>query len=180
MLGLLCGGSAAWSRVADMQSTWGFFGSPWDCWMATRGLATLHLRVERASANALAVAEMLSRRSDVVEVSYPGLPGHPDHPLAAKQFRGLFGNMVTFTLPGSTAAARRLITAANNTIPFCPSLGEISTTLSHPESTSHRTITAEARAVLGISGGTIRLSVGVESAEAIIGALERAIDAARG
>src|SRR5206468_2633196 len=110
-------------------STWGFFPSPWDCWLAARGLATLHLRAERASANALQVSEMLSRRKDVAAVAYPGLPSHPDHAVARRQFGGRFGSVVTFTLPGGTEAARRLIAAAAETIPFCPSLGEVSTTL---------------------------------------------------
>jgi cystathionine beta-lyase/cystathionine gamma-synthase len=177
-LGWLGGRAETWSRVLDLQSTWGFFASPWDCWLAARGLATLHLRAERASANALCVAEMLSRRPDVEGVSYPGLPSHPDHALARRQFGELFGSVVTFTLPGGTAAARKLIAAAAETIPFCPSLGELCTTLSHPESTSHRTLAAEIRAGLGITGGMIRLSVGIESAEQIIDSLGAAIDAA--
>ena len=78
--------------------------------------------------------------------------------------------MVTFTLRGGTAAAEQFIRGAKN-IPFCPSLGDISTTLSHPESTSHRGLTNEGRAALGIFGGTIRLSVGIASAEAIVAAL---------
>lgn len=179
MLGWLGGREALWARVPDLQSTWGFFASPWDCWLASRGLGTLHLRVERASQNALQVAQMLAERSDLVAVSYPGLPSHPDHELAGRQFGGRFGNMVTFTLPGGTAAARRLIAAAAETIPFCPSLGELCTTLSHPESTSHRTLPPDVRTEQGIAGGTIRLSVGIESAETILNNLQSAIAAAQ-
>ena len=178
LLGWLGGREATWSRVADIQSTWGFVASPWDCWLASRGISTLHLRAERASANALRVAEMLIERQDLAAVSYPGLSSHPDHALASRQFGSQFGNVVTFTLSGGTERARRLIAAAAETIPFCPSLGELSTTLSHPESTSHRTLAAEARAEQGITGGTIRLSVGIESAEEIIKNLAAAIDAA--
>ncbi|MCE9552538.1 MAG: aminotransferase class I/II-fold pyridoxal phosphate-dependent enzyme [Planctomycetes bacterium] len=178
MLGWLGGRSETWSRVADLQSTWGFFASPWDCWLASRGISTLHLRAERASANALRVAEVLSGRSDLAAVSYPGLRSHLDHALAQRQFGSQFGNVVTFTLPGGTEAARRLIAAAAETIPFCPSLGELCTTLSHPESTSHRTLAADARAAQGITGGMIRLSVGIESVEEIVKNLGGAIDAA--
>jgi cystathionine beta-lyase/cystathionine gamma-synthase len=78
--------------------------------------------------------------------------------------------MVTFTLEGGTAAATKFIRAAKR-IPFCPSLGELSTTLSHPESTSHRLMMSEERAALGIEGGTIRLSVGTESPEFVLDAL---------
>jgi len=179
MLGWLGGRTELWSRVPDLQSTWGFFASPWDCWLGGRGLSTLHLRAERASQNALCVAQMLAQRSDLVDVSYPGLPSHPDHALARRQFGGLFGNMVTFTLPGGTAAARRLISAASETIPFCPSLGELCTTLSHPESTSHRTLPADVRSEQGITGGMIRLSAGIESAETILKNLVAAIEAAQ-
>jgi len=106
----------------------------------------------------------------VKAVDYPGLAAHPDHALAARQFRGRFGNMVTFTLAGGTAVATRFIRAAKR-IPFCPSLGELCTTLSHPESTSHRLMTTDERAALGIEGGTIRLSVGIESPEYVLDSL---------
>ena len=178
LLGWLGGSKETWSRVRDLQSTWGFFASPWDCWLAARGISTLHLRTERAAANALRVAEMLGSRRDLAMVSYPGLPSHADHALARRQFGDQFGNVVTFTLPGGTDAARRLIAAAAETIPFCPSLGELCTTLSHPESTSHRTLTPAARSEQGITGGTIRLSVGIESAEQILKNVAWAIDAA--
>jgi cystathionine beta-lyase/cystathionine gamma-synthase len=104
------------------------------------------------------------------KVFYPGLTTHADHALAKRQFGGRFGSMLSFNLRGGRAAAQRFIAAAKQ-IPFAPSLGDLSTTLSHPESTSHRGLTPEARAKLGITGGTIRLSVGIESPEAVIAAL---------
>jgi cystathionine beta-lyase/cystathionine gamma-synthase len=104
------------------------------------------------------------------------LPSHADHQLAVKQFRRLFGSIVTFTLAGRTAAATRFIAAAKQ-IPFCPSLGELCTTLSHPESTSHRLMSTSERAALDIYGGTIRLSVGTESPEFVIDALTEALRA---
>ena len=167
ILGLLCGREAVWPRVPQVISAWGMSSSPFDCWLAERGLATAHLRIERACENALVAATFLSDKSPQVEhVAYPGLAGHPHHELAKRQFRGLFGTMVTFQLAGGRPAADAFIRAAKR-IPFCPSLGELSTTLSHPETTSHRGMTAEQRAALGITGGTIRLSVGTESADFI-------------
>jgi cystathionine beta-lyase/cystathionine gamma-synthase len=118
----------------------------------------------------LAAAEFLSRQPAVEAVHYPGLTSHPDHRLAATQFGGRYGSMVTFTLPGGTAAAERFIVSAPR-IPFSPSLGDLSTTLSHPESTSHRGHAPEQREALGIFGGTIRLSVGIESSDYILDAL---------
>jgi cystathionine beta-lyase/cystathionine gamma-synthase len=169
-LGLLCGREDCWQRVPGALSTWGLSASPFDCWMAGRGLGTMALRVERASANAAAAAKFLAEQTQVAAVYYPGLATHPDHALAARQFRGVYGSIVTFTLAGGRRAADRFIRSAS-TIPFAPSLGDLSTTLSHPESTSHRGMTPEARAALGITGGTIRLSLGIESSDAILSAL---------
>jgi cystathionine beta-lyase/cystathionine gamma-synthase len=176
LLGLLCGRADVWQRVPTTLSTWGWSAAPLDCWLAARGIGTLHLRAERASANALATARLLAARREVEIVHYPGLADHPDHELAARQFGGRYGSIVTFTLDGGTKAAARFISAARR-IPFCPSLGELSTTLTHPESTSHRAMTPAARESLGIKGGTIRLSVGVESSEFVIEALSEGLAA---
>lgn len=167
LLGLLCGKADQSPRVQAAQSTWGFATSPFDCWLAFRGLGTLALRAERAIANAQVAAQFLASEEKVDHVRYPGLPDHRDHQLAARQFNGRFGNMVTFTLQGGLAAAERFIVAAKG-IPFCPSLGDLSTTLSHPASTSHRSLPEEVRQSLGIEQGTIRLSIGIESADAVL------------
>jgi len=163
ILGWLGGTGDDWARVRSVVSAWGLASSPMDCWLASRGLGTLDVRMERACATALKVAEFLSSRKEVDGVDYPGLKKHPQHKLAAQQFGERFGSLVTFQLRGGREAADKFIAASQ--IPFCPSLGEIATTLSHPESTSHRGLTPEARAQLGITGGTIRFSVGIEPAE---------------
>ena len=174
MLGVLCGPQTVWPRVSTAVSAWGLAASPFDCWLATRGLATLPLRVERTSHNAMEAALFLRRQHQVTRVDYPGLENHPQHELADRQFAGRFGSVVTFTLAGGRDGADRFIQAASR-IPFCPSLGEVCTTLSHPESTSHRGLTVEQRAALGIQGGTIRLSLGVESPEFVLAALQNAL-----
>lgn len=177
ILGLLCGREAVFERVPAVISAWGLSSSPFDCWLAERGLATASLRIERACDNALAVAEFLQTLKKQVErVFYPGLPDHPQHALAKKQFGNHFGTIISFNLAGGRPAADAFIAAAKQ-IPFCPSLGELSTTLSHPETTSHRGLTADQRAALGITGGTIRLSVGTESSEFIQGALAQGLEA---
>jgi len=177
LLGLLCGPKNRWERVPGVVSAWGLSAPPFDCWLAARGLLTLGLRAERAFANALHVAEFLAGRPEVEAVHYPGLPGHPDHALAARIGHGRFGSIVTFTLVGGTATASRFIHSTPE-IPFCPSLGELSTTVSHPESTSHRGLTSEARAAMQIFGGTLRLSVGIESLESLYETLSRGLHAA--
>ena len=174
VLGLLCGRADHWQRVPDVLSTWGLTGAAFDCWLALRGIGTLAVRMERACAGALAVAQRLARAKAVEAVYYPGLPDHADHALARRQFGDRFGSIATFSLRGGSAAAGAFIAAARQ-IPFCPSLGGLSTTLSHPESTSHRSMTPQARSALGITGGTIRLSVGIESVEAVVEAVDQAL-----
>ncbi len=176
ILGLVCGQHDRWGRVPSVLSTWGLASAAFDCWLALRGLATLALRIERACANALTVARALAESSRVQSVHYPGLAEHPDHALARRQFGERFGTIVTFTVPGGTRGASTFMRAARR-IGFCPSLGELSTTMSHPESTSHRGLTPEARAGLGIDGGTIRLSVGIESPEWVVEAVNEGLAA---
>ncbi len=180
VLGLLAGGERRLGRrVPQALSTWGWTAAPFDCWLCARGLETLAVRSERAATNALEVARFLATGPVAVEtVHYPGLPNHPDHDLATRQFGGCFGSVVTFTLSGGVAAAEAFI-AAISRIPFCPSFGETSTTLSHPASTSHRSLSPPARQALGIHDGTIRLSIGIESSETILATLAEALAAAR-
>ncbi len=178
LLGALCGSRPLWDRVPGVVSAWGFSAPPFDCWLALRGLGTLALRAERGAANAKRAAEFLSnapRQQGLVEaVHYPGLPGHADYGLARQMFGDCFGSMVTFTLAGGRAAADAFIRAAQH-IPFCPSLGDLCTTLSHPATTSHRRLSEADRAALGITGGTIRLSVGIESAAGVLAAIEQGL-----
>ena len=182
ILGLLTGKEAAWSRVRAVVSAWGLASAPFECWLAARGLLTAHLRIERGCRNALAAAKFLRTRPEIERVDYPGLADHPQHDLAARQFRTgddgttLYGTILSFRLRGGRPAADAFIHAAAN-IPFCPSLGELSTTLSHPETTSHRGMTSGEREALGITGGTIRLSVGTESSEFIVDALAQGLTA---
>lgn len=174
ILGALCGYERDWQRVPTVLSAWGLAAAPFESWLALRGMQTLALRIERASDNALAAASFLQPHPGVLDVHYPGLPSHRQHALARQQFGDRFGSIVSFRLAGGRTAAEQFIERARE-IPFCPSLGEVSTTLSHPESTSHRGLSPDARAALGIDGGTIRLSVGCESTDFILHALARAI-----
>jgi cystathionine beta-lyase/cystathionine gamma-synthase len=176
LLGLVCGRESAWDRVESVIACWGLNASPFDCWLAARGLGTMALRVERSNNNALAAAEFLAGQLPAGSVHYPGLAIHADHALAARQFSERYGSIVAFTLPGGTAAATAFMKGATK-IAFSPSLGDLSTTLSHPESTSHRGLTVAERERLNISGGTIRLSVGIESPEWVCEALEEGLRA---
>lgn len=174
ILGLVAGRAALWERLPLVLSAWGLSSGPFDCWLAYRGLATLALRAARASDNALAAARFLRERPEVEQLDYPGLPDHPHHGLAARQFGGRFGAMVTVHLRGDRTTADAFIAAGQ--IPFCPSLGETATTLSHPVSTSQRGLTPSERARLGIRDSTIRLSIGIESPEYVIEALRTCLE----
>ena len=182
ILGCLCGNSAVWDRVPETASTWGLFASPHSCWLAMRGMSTLDLRVKRAASTALELAERLAEHPALLEIRYPGLETARDRPLAEKQFAtddGVsgFGNMLTFRLAGDLGTVEKFIYAVSPDIPFCPSLGDLKTTLSHPESTSHRELAEAQREQLEIYPGTIRLSVGIEEASEISAHIERGLQA---
>lgn len=139
--------------------TLGLSGSPYDCWMAERGLMSFHLRYDRAEENAAALANHIAQLG--ARVLYPGRPDHPDHNRAGALLGPRFGNMVSFEIQGGRAAANTL-TRAMPEMAFAPTLGDIGTTVSHAASSSHRGLTAEGRAALGMSEGFFRVSVGVE------------------
>jgi cystathionine beta-lyase/cystathionine gamma-synthase len=157
-LGLVAGPREAIARMATVASAFGLTGNPFESWLALRGLATLGVRSARACATALSLAERLKAHPAVRAVHYPGLPSHPDHALAARMLSGGFGTIVTIDLGDRAGAFIRAL----RHIPFAPSLGDVATTLSHPASTSHRALTSEQRAGLGITPGLIRLSIGLE------------------
>ncbi len=145
----------------DAAVSWGLSPSPFDCWLAERGLHTFDLRYDRATANAAALADWLAGLEGVAQVLYPGRPDHPDHNRAAALLDGNFANMVSFRLKGGRPEVNRFLRAAEH-IAFAPTLGDVGTTISHPASSSHRALTPEARAAIGIDEGFIRVSVGIE------------------
>jgi cystathionine beta-lyase/cystathionine gamma-synthase len=142
-------------------SIWGLASNPFDCWLAERGIATLELRMNAASANAANLADWLAEQPGVTRVWYPGRADHPDHELAARVLPVGFGNMLCFDLEGGRDAVNRFMHNAPG-VPFSPSLGHSSTTLSHPATTSHRYVSGAEKKRQGITDGLVRLSVGVE------------------
>jgi cystathionine beta-lyase/cystathionine gamma-synthase len=160
-LGVVCGRGDQFEALSRTAAMWGLSSSPFDCWLAERGLETLPLRMRAASANAAALADWLASRPGVVRVIYPGRPDHRDHAAATRTLRGGYGNMLCMELAGGRDAVNRFMRKATG-IPFSPSLGHTATTCSHPASTSHRYFSPEERARQGITDGLVRLSVGCE------------------
>ena len=152
---------------------------PFDAWLTLRGVRTLALRMERHSANALALARFLVGRSEVGHVHYPGLPDHPQHGLARELFGTSFGGVLAFELRGGAPAVVRFFDALP-LIEFAPSFGDVTTTWSYPTRTSHRPLSENERLKLGIDPGLVRLSVGIEDVEDLREALETALTAAGG
>ena len=159
--------------IYDFATTTGLTPSPYECWLAERGLYTFDLRYDRAESNAAALADHLAALPGVARVIYPGRADHPDRDRAATLLRGRDGNMLSFEIEGDEVAADRLVQAGHQ-LAFAPTLGDVATTLSHPASSSHRALTVEARAALGISDGFFRVSVGIEE----IGLLKTEFEAA--
>jgi cystathionine beta-lyase/cystathionine gamma-synthase len=165
-LGVVCGTPELHAQISQVVSVWGLMCNPFDCWLASRGLATLPLRIRAASANAAALADWLPAQPSVASVIYPGRADHPDHDLAAKLLEGGLGNMLCFELRGGRDAVNRFLRQATG-VPFSPSLGHTGTTCSHPATTSHRSVSPAERRRQGIGDGLIRLSVGIEDLEQI-------------
>ena len=154
--------------------TWGLTPSPFDCWLAERGLQSFDLRFARAQENAAALAGAIAGCDGVTSVLYPTRADHPDAGLAARQFGRQGGNMVSFTLDGDRATVDRFLRAMGG-IPFGPTLGDIGTIISHPASSSHRALPSQQREALGIPEAFFRVSVGIEDADLLIGEVTGAI-----
>ena len=165
MMGLLCGKEFLRERVFAATSSWGLTASPFDCWLVSRGLATAHLRVKQATENAMQLAQWLDGQPKVSAVYYPGLNSHPTYENAVKILGNTgYGHVVSIEFEAGKPAVERFISLSEK-IRFCPSLGEIATTVSHPRSTSHRSMAVEIADGMGITGGLMRISCGVESFE---------------
>lgn len=165
--GVVVGPSDLIRQIRKTAISLGATMSPFDAWLATMGLKTLALRMERCSSNALKLAEYLSKSPAVTHVNYPGLKTHPRHDLACFIMPRGFGGMLSFEVQGGAEGASRVM-ASLRLCPIVPSLAGTSTTTSHPAKTSHRSMPAERRAELGITDGLIRVSTGIEDVEDII------------
>ena len=148
--------------------------SPFNSFLFLQGLETLELRMEKHSANALAVARHLKSHPAVSWVNYPGLAEHPAHALAEKYLRGKYGALVGFGIKGGLEAGKRFIESVE-LFSHLANIGDSKSLVIHPASTTHQQLTVEEQAATGVTPDFIRLSVGIENVEDIIADLDRAL-----
>jgi cystathionine gamma-lyase len=166
-------------RLSFLQNAIGAIPSAFDCWLAHRGLKTLHLRAREASVNATKVAEALEASPHVIAVNYPGLKSHPHRYIAEKQHRnGMGGGMLSFRVKGGAAGAERFC-QHTNLFTLAESLGGVESLCEVPAAMTHAGIPAESREAVGVFDDLVRLSCGVEDAEDlkndVLQALEKAV-----
>ncbi len=167
--------AAVHDAIKFAQNAAGAVAGPYDAWLTMRGAKTLALRMQAHAANAQAVAEFLASRDDVARVYYPGLPSHPQHALAKRQMTG-FGGMVSFEPAGG---AQRALELAGRLRYFslAESLGGVESLICHPARMTHGSIPAPDREARGITDALLRLSVGIEDIEDLLGDLRATLDA---
>ncbi|CAG8474431.1 9420_t:CDS:2 [Diversispora eburnea] len=153
-----------YQKLRFLQNATGAVPSPFDSWLASRGLKTLHLRMEKHQENAMAIAKFLEKSDKVIEVIYPGLESHKQHKLAKKQTKG-FGGMLSFKIKGGYEEANLFLQRVE-------SLAE------HPARMTHASLTEEHRIAVGVTDNLIRLSVGIEDTEDLLADIEQALNIA--
>jgi cystathionine beta-lyase/cystathionine gamma-synthase len=175
-------GGAVIARTAELdnsirfvQNATGVIMSPWVAWLTLQGIKTLSLRMDRQSANALAIAEFLEQHAKVERVCYPGLASFSQRELASTQASG-FGAMLWFEVKGGVDAGKRLMDAVE-LCALAENLGSVETLITHPVTMTHADVEAAERQRVGITDGLVRLSVGLEDADDLISDLSTALKA---
>ena len=163
-----------YEQLRFVQKTTGAASSPFDCWLTLLGIKTLPLRMDKHSANGMAVAQYLENHPKVTRVNYPGLASHRNHHVAKAQMDA-FSGMMSFELSGGLEAGTTLM----NSVQLCAlaeSLGAVETMITHPASMTHASVPHEDRIARGLTDGLVRLSVGIEDIEDILADLEQALE----
>ncbi|KUO95542.1 trans-sulfuration enzyme family protein [Ferroacidibacillus organovorans] len=158
--GVVCANDPLIEEIRQTSVAIGTAQTPFDAWLVARGVKTLSLRVEKQCENATKLAAFLVALS-CCEVIHPSLATHPGHELAKHQFHNRYGAMLSIRVPDDLVIVDEIMHRLPS-IPFAPSLAGVTTTLSHPYTTSHRGFTEEERSAFGITRGLIRISVGIE------------------
>jgi cystathionine gamma-lyase len=165
-------------RLRFLQNAIGAVPSPFDCWLAHRGVKTLHLRARQASINALAVANALEASPNVLAVNYPGLKSHAQHAIAMKQQRdGMGGGMLSFRIKGGHFAAETFC-AATKIFTLAESLGGVESLVELPSAMTHAGIPRAQREAAGVYDDLVRISCGIEDPEDLVADVKRALEKA--
>jgi cystathionine beta-lyase/cystathionine gamma-synthase len=173
--GMVLGRAETVARVRNAMIRAGANLGPFDAWLATRGARTLVVRLERQCATAARLAAFLEPHPAVTRVFYPGLPSHPQHALAERLMGRLRGAMLSFDLRDGALAVERLM-SRSRLLEFAPSFGDAATTWTYPMRTSHRRVPPHEQAAMGIGPGLVRVSVGLEDPDDLIGDLAAALE----
>jgi O-succinylhomoserine (thiol)-lyase len=163
----------AYESIKFYQNAAGGVPSPFDSWLILRGIKTLAVRMRQHEENARAIAAFLAEHPRVQKVYYPGLISHPDHELAKRQMSG-FGGMVSFQFKGTRADVNKIVSRFQ-IFALAESLGGVESLVCHPASMTHGSIPKDIREVRGITDTLLRLSVGIEDIEDLLGDLEQAL-----
>jgi len=161
-------------RLTYLQNAVGGVPGPFDSYLTLRGIKTLALRMERHCSNALTIARFLETHAKVERVIYPGLASHPQHELARRQMQGGFGGIISVVLRGGLEEARGFLERCH-LFALAESLGGVESLCEHPALMTHASLPPAMRAKLGISDSLVRLSVGVELVDDLIGELGDAL-----
>ncbi len=161
------------AKYAFYQNAVGAVPGAFDCWLSLRGIKTLAVRMRKHEENANQIAGWLAGHPKAAGVIYPGLKSHPQHALAKSQMEG-FGAMITFQLSGGLKAVESFVKGLEVFL-FAESLGGVESLVCHPWTMSHGVMSPNEKKKIGITEGTIRLSIGIEDVEDLIADLERAL-----
>jgi cystathionine gamma-lyase len=160
-------------KIGYLQNAMGTCAGPQDCFLVLRGVKTLAVRMEEHNRNALAIAHWLERHEKVAAVLHPGLESHPQHALAKKQMTG-YGGTFSFRLRGGQDAVFRLLERVR-VMTLAESLGGVESLIEHPVTMTHASVAPEVLREMGITPDLVRISVGIEDVEDLIGDLEQAL-----
>lgn len=175
--GLILGTKELMDEVTYFTRHTGPSMSPFNAWVLSKSMETLAVRMDRHCSNALAVASYFQESKDIEFVKYPFLPSHPQYELAKKQMK-LGGGIITLNLHGGLVRAQRFIDQLQM-ISITPNLGDSRSIVTHPASTTHSKLSPEERALVRITDGLVRISVGLEHQDDIIADIERALEKSR-
>ncbi len=161
-------------KMAFIQKNLGGVPSPFECYLAIRGLKTLSIRLERQNSNAMAIAKFLEKHKNIEKVIYPGLESNPYHKIAKKQQKG-FGGVISFVIRGGLAESKLFVKKLKVFL-LAESLGSVESLIDHPALMTHFSVPEDVRKELGILDGFFRISVGIEDIDDLVSDLDQALN----